>query len=553
MLTSSLLVASLLTQGPSANITANVNDPQSHGVIGNSLLSLDEAIRLANGSLLVSQLSAAEQAQLTGIGSVIDTIRIDPMMVPQITLQQPLTDVMGGGMFAPRLTITGMSMMPGMAMMPVLQAGNVATGIALRTHMVTVMGLRIVGGQVGIDAQMMAMGMPMNDMAMVMDCELEGQTQCGVRLHGMGMDESMLMVMRTTLRNMPTGFLVDDQTMGGSVMGENEFLTFDGCNLGVDVVENGMGNLSMWMLFRSTFDNGQTFARKRRGASSTQQFMFRFVHCDVHCDGDVVDAQGNAGGLTMIHHHHSDFVAGATHKAFYVWPRTAMFDIHGSEMRFVGDVNVAGNTFTMRVWQQNNRYENGTVTYDVDGALPNLLWNHYENCSLVVPSTARSPVTVRSSQFVNTTIDSQAAFAPVALQGCYRNGGSLTGQASENNAAPQRFLGTTMVSPQDPQIGTSVRLSTDLPFGVGAIWDFALSYPRPTTTIEPVRFYGDPSTVIVLPGMAVFQSNIDVPLPFNAALVGMEFYVQAIDLPLLSQSHVPAYHLPRGGLIRPRL
>jgi hypothetical protein len=553
MLTIPLLVASLFCQGPSGNLTAGVNDPQSHGVVGDSLLSLEEAIRLANGSLLASQLSPAEQARLTGTGTVVDTIRIDPMVVPQITLQQPLTDVMGGGMMAPRLTITGMSMMGGMGAMPILQAGSVAHALALRTHMVTVMGLHIVGGQIGIDAQMMPMAMPMTDMAMVMDCMLEGQTQCGVHLHGMGAEESMLMVMRTTLRNMPTGFLVEDQTNGGQVMGENEFLTFDGVNLGCDVVENGMGNLSMWMLFRSTFQNGQTFVRKRRSVTSSQQFMFRFVHCDVECTGDVVDVQGNGPGLTMIHHHHSDFVAGATHKAFWVWPRTAQFDVHGSEMRFVGDVSVAGNAFTMRCWQQNNRYENGVVTYDVDGALPNLLWNHYENCSFVVPSTARSPVTVRSSQFVNTSVDGQSLFAPVALQGCYRLGGSVTGQATENNVAPMVFLGTTTVSPQEPQIGGSVRLSANLPYGIGAYWGFTWSYPRPTTTIEPVRFYGDPSSLIVLPGFMVFQSNIDVPLPYNTALVGLEMYVQAVDVPLLGQSYVPVYHLPRGGLVRPRM
>jgi len=32
----------------------------------------------------------------------------------------------------------------------------------------------------------------------------------------------------------------------------------------------------------------------------------------------------------------------------------------------------------------------------------------------------------------------------------------------------------------------------------------------------------------------------------------MELYAQAIALPLLGQPYVPVYHLPRGGLIRPR-
>ena len=81
----------------------------------------------------------------------------------------------------------------------------------------------------------------------------------------------------------------------------------------------------------------------------------------------------------------------------------------------------------------------------------------------------------------------------------------------------------------------------------------SFSYPRPTTTVEPVRFYGDPLTAIVLPGMVVFQSNTAVPLPNNAGLVGTELYVTGVTIPLLGQTWAPDYHLPRGGLVRPRL
>jgi hypothetical protein len=42
-------------------------------------------------------------------------------------------------------------------------------------------------------------------------------------------------------------------------------------------------------------------------------------------------------------------------------------------------------------------------------------------------------------------------------------------------------------------------------------------------------------------------------VPNNPALVGFEVYFQAIAIPLLGQGYAPAYHLPRGGLIRPSL
>lgn len=543
------IVSAALLQGP-GGLTLNVNDPQSHGVVGDGALSLDEAIRIANGTLATSALSTAEQGQVAGAGTIVATIRVDPAVVPTITLQSPLTDFVGNGMAGPRVAINGMAM--GSSLRAVIQGGAHAHVFALRSHTVDLMGLKIVGGQIGVDAAMPMMTGPMM-MAMVMRCELENQTAAGIKLHATGSQHSMLMTMHTALRNMPVGFLVDDQSAGGRVMGECEFVTMDGVTLGCEVTENGSGNLSMFMLFRSNFTNGQTLARKRRGATSTQQFMFRFVHIVADCSADVVDIEGVANGLTMIHHHHSDWIAGVGQRAFWVHPRTAQFDVHGSEMRFVGDVEVAGNPFTMRVWQQNNDYENGTVSYDVDGALPNLLWNRYTNCTLTAPPTALSPVVVRQSEFYGTQVNGQSIFAPISLDGCYRSGGSIGGNSSESNPAPSVFLGDTTIAPPDPQLGTAVDLTCDLPFGIGCVWVFSFSYPRPTTTVEPVRHYGDPATAIVLPGMVLFQSTTSVPLPNIPELAEVELYITGITLPLLGQSWVPDYHLPRGELVRPRL
>ena len=56
-----LLSAMAVPQGPTV---ATVNDPNSPGTVGDQLLSLDEAIQLANGTLAASALSPAEQAQV---------------------------------------------------------------------------------------------------------------------------------------------------------------------------------------------------------------------------------------------------------------------------------------------------------------------------------------------------------------------------------------------------------------------------------------------------------------------------------------------------------
>jgi hypothetical protein len=485
---------------------------------------------------------------------MVGTIVVDQMVTPMIMLQAPLSDLTGMGM-GHHVEIMGMHMpMPGMSMLPVILGGAQPRVFTLRTHDCAIHGLRIVGGQVAIDAKMAmatAMGMPM---AEIMDCELVGQTVAGVKAHGVGMDESMLMLEHVSFSNMPLGILIDDQVQGGETMVEAEHCMMDGVQLGCRVLEGGIGaRMSMLYWFRSTFMNGATFTEKRRAPTSTQQFMYRIVHSDLVCTGNVMDVEGGPNGLTMVHHHHGDFVAGAGQKAFWVWPRTAEFDIHGSEMTFVGDVAVTANLASMRVWQQNNVFRNGTVTYDVDGALPNLYWNRFENCALVVPAAARSPVALRQCELTSTTVNGSSFLAPVTMQGCFRSGGSMTGFASESNPAPGRFLGVGTVSPAEPLLGANLTFQTDLPAGVMAMWDIAFCFARPTTTMEPVRYYGDPNNVAILPVLATGQTTTVVAIPTTAALVGMEFYGQSVAFPQSGQTWMPPYHLPRGQRITPRL
>ena len=541
-----LLLAPLLAQG--AGLTATVDDPMSHGTVGDALLSLDEAIRIANGSLSVGQLSTAELARLAGTGVLVHRIVVDAATTPVITLQAPLADV--DVVPGPHYHVEIHGMPSGSGAMPEIVGGSQARVFTLHTYNTSLHGLRITGGQVGIHAYMEHPTAPAAHMAHVMHCELAGQTTACVRVQASGMQESMLMFEHCRLENAPVGFLLDDQVTGGMVMVEAERIEMDGVAIGCRVLENGSGaNMSMFNLFRSSFVNGTTLAEKRRTPASTQQFMFRIVFVDAVCSGHVLDCEGGANGLTMVHHHHSDFVAGTGQKAFWCWPRTAQFDVHGSEMVFAGDVAIAANLSSPRMWQQNNTYRGGTVTFDVDGALPNLLWNTFENCVLEVPASARSPVVVRASHLDNTTVQGASFLAPVTLQGCWRQGGALTGFASEQQIAPAAFLGTTEVSPPEPQVGTSVQLTTDLPHGIGLVWDFALSFARPTTTMEPVRFYGDPASVVVLPAFLLYQSTMTVPIPSTPALAGLEFYVQGISLPIFGQPWAPVYHLPRGQLI----
>jgi len=531
---------------PLAMVFAHVNDTRSHGVVGDGLLSLDEAIRLANGTLMPMQLSAAERARIQGMGSMVDGIRVDAMTTPVITLEAELTALTGMGM--------GMVVVEGMpdpmGMRPVLAGGTFPKVLALRGHDMEVMGFEFRGGQVGLDANMMMGTMAMAPM--VRDCLFDGQTVACIKAHSMGSEMTHLMVEETSFRNAPRGILIEDNANGGMVEVDGEWNEWDGVQVAVDIVENGRSNMSMAMFWRCTMRNGAQFFRVRRGATSNSQLMLRMVHCDFVTSGDTVDVQGVNGGLTIVHHHHSRFTAGAGRKALWCHPRTGEFDVHGSEMEFRGDVSIAANLFTQRIWMQNNVHMGGTFTLDTGGSLPNLLWNRFEGTQVVVPPTATTQVRLRSCEFWNAAVNGQALAAPVTMEGCYSNGTSMAGQVTVHNAAAAPFLGRTTVTPSNPQVGSVLTLACDMPFGVGLVWDFAIAMPRPVTTREPVRIYGDVATAVVLPGYSVFQSTTNVPIPANPNLIGLEFHVQGVQVPIVAGSAAPAYYLPTGGLVRLR-
>lgn len=536
-----------LGQGPTGS--AAVDDPQSHGTIGDSLLSLDEAIQLANGTLAIASLSAAEQARISGAGSVTQ-ILVDAAATPTITVQAPLTAITGPANAIDILVVTGI---PSAGALPILAGGSQPTILSLQTRLLTLSGFRFENGDVAIDAAMPAPASPVTEMARVGNCEFEGQATVAVQMRGVGTDKTRLMVHDSSMRNMPVGFRIDDQTINGQIMSENERISMDGVTLGCEAFNGGFGLTTMWQFWRSKFVNGETLARTTRSATADKLIMLRIVHSDATCTGDVIDMMGTTAGTSMVHHHHGEWVAGPGKRVLWTHPRTAQFDVHGSEMDFDGDIEIGAGTTSPRIWHQNNYYKNCSITLDIDGALPNLLWNRYENCTINVPSLARSPVSIRDSQFDNTSVASQSFLAPINLQGCHRTGGTLTGFASETAMAPTPFLGTTTVTPEDPQVGTYLQLGADLPPGISMIWDFAQSFPRPTTSSEPVRFYGDPASVVILPALVINQSTLLVAIPNNPALVGLEFYVQGISVPWLSMPYAPVYHLPRGGLVRLRL
>jgi hypothetical protein len=434
--------------------------------------------------------------------------------------------------------------------MTLMVATNQAHILALRTHEVEVKGLHFSGGQVAVDVHTTQSGQGHGNIATLEDCDMHGQTTAGILVHGAGTDHSGVMLHHVHFHNLGVGVLLDDQSAGGWAMVHGEHCHFHPVAIANDVVEAGTGgDMSMCMYWRTEFHGGgSTFLRVRRTPASDQQFMIRVVHCHIDATGDAIDVEGNAAGLTMVHHHHSDIHAVPGQKAMSVWPSTARFDYHGSEVAFHGDVSVAANLFTQRVWNWNNSFHNCTVTFDVDSSLPNLRYNRFENCTIVVPATASTPVRLRSCELVNTAVQGLSLLAPVSLESCWRSGGSLSGQVTQITPVPARFLAVAEVTPTEPALGGTFDLIADAPANVGLFWMLTLAIEQPQTTNEPFRFYGDPAIAQSL-FFVTGQTQVSVNVPNDPYLTGFEFYLAPVTFSVLGFG--PDLFLPRGGLLRP--
>lgn len=544
MLTLLLSMVGAVSPPPTGHVVT-VNDSVAIGVVGDSRLSLDEAIRLANGTLSTSQLSRAELGQIAGSGPGYERIVVDAAMVPAIAYDGSITPIAASQM----LMIEGMADASGRK--PRLDVGSHPAGFAFRNHMVMIMNFQIVGGAVAVEGTT-TMG-SMTSPARLMGLDVSGQSSSGYHFHANGAVMAFVHVMDGTLRNLPVGFDLDDNAQAGAMMIEGERLAFDGVQLGVDMLVNSSGDTSMAMWWRSTFVNGDTFARVRRGAGSAQRVMLRIVHCVMTSRSDLSDVQGN-DAETIFHHHHSRLTAPAGRKLIWVHPKTARFDVHGSEMDFYGgDVSISSNRFTRRIWQHNNVYHGGRILIDNDGVPPDMMWNRFEGTVIDVAAASRTPFSIVQGEFYGATVVGNSVLGALTLDRCYLSSTTTQQNVTVQNAAPTPWLSVTGVSDAAPPIGGAITLASWSPPGIGLIWDIGLTNERPVTTAFPFRFYAYEQTYQFVTG--VLPSGLQlvpVQLPNDPGLVGVEFYLQGVAVPTQGQAHVPPISLPTGSRVIPR-
>jgi hypothetical protein len=547
LLWATLLASSLPAQG----LTAKVNDPDSHGTLADAKLSLDEAIRLANDDTFLNQLSAAERAQITGSGSLLARIVIDPAVVPVITLSAELTPVITVTHSHQDIAIDGLHGPNGH---PVLDGKTFNACMRARTNHAHIDGIVFRGGKVGVDYDTSGHFHPGHP-AHIHHCEFAGQSQAGVlvRVPGTRPGEQVpLEIEDTVIRGAPVGLQIDDNGQSGTLQMLIERVRIEDCKTGIlaSVTSTGFG-FSTVETFRFAIVGADDGVRVTRATTSDSQFFIRFVHGEILAAKSALDVQGSTNADTVVHHHELLIRGGpgTTDYALHTHPASARFDLHGSENEIDGNVLIQANRNTRRIWHQNNRYRNGSFTIDNDGVPPEIEWNVFESVPVTVAAGNQTPLKLKQCELVRSPVAGNSTLGGLTLEGCFLASSPISGNVANNAPAPGRWIAAGAAVPSNPPLGGFVDLVLDQHQGTAGVWLLGLGVARPATTNYPFRFYLDLSTMLFLPGAFTNRSTLRLPVPADPAFKDLELYAQPVVVPVLGQTWIPPITLPIGGRI----
>ncbi len=546
----SILCASTLP----AQIIAGINDSRSHGAVGDSLLSLDEAIQLANGTIQISALSAQERAQLTGISGVVGTMRIDAAITPTITMERLLSNVIGQHHSHVHIVIEGIS---GPGGPPVLDGGSLPVTLPIRMNDAHVDNLIIRGGQVGIEFDSTLHYHP-SEYSEFGELRIEGQTAAGIRVlnpRNPSGQQAPLRLHAVHIHDTPIGIEIIDDSDFGNVDIDGEHVEIEHCDIGIKVSVDSRGGDHVLQLKRSqVVDVGHCVVFAHRSSTSNSRWRTRLVHGTYRAFDRAFDLTTNASAMSTFELHHLDVRSGiaSTSYALLARPQTGHLSLLVTECTLRGPVGIAAGTGNSSMRLLNNRCEGGELSLSLTAGSGEVQWSNFTAFPIGVSaaSTALSaPIRFDGCEMVRSDISDLSA-GRVALTACFLGGSAIS--ANVQNQRPQLtpWIGRSTVTPSDPPLGTFVDLSVDLHVGTAAVWLLGVDVSNPITSATPLRFYVDITSALLLPGLYQLTSRARLPIPNVRSLRGATFYFQPVQVPTQGQPQIPTVYLPVGGAIQ---
>ncbi|HEX5053964.1 MAG TPA: hypothetical protein VFZ65_19455 [Planctomycetota bacterium] len=508
--------------GPCFHAVAFVNDPLSHGAVGDGLLSLNEAILLHNGQLTLAQLSAAEQVQLSlipGTGSTTDVtwIDIDASNTPVITIEQDL---------APVLDTSFGLLIKGFGGAPVFDfsGANLGHGLRVPANSCSLQDLVFSGGPYGIDVTQ-------TDVAgqaglTLTNVRFENCAQFGVRVgastaNGIG----RVILDRCDFAGCATAITCSETGPGRTTIFEAHEVAVTGATNGIEFVL-GPGGTARYTFDRVTIAAAASGLRLQRPALADRSVFVEGSFVRVRAAQCVaIDCVPNNLTWAVLRLWDLRAAPGGTALALGDVGDALFGDL--DELTLHGDVRVRAGGAGLPLVVHNARCRGGAVLFATSAGQPfEVLDSRFDLCA--VASQGTGPVVCSGSCFAGGSLTGTAA-APISANGCHVQVAGAFVQQTQSLPAEQ--LGSMSVAPDDVPVGSTITFQADLPAGLVGFFALGYTAPMPIVAAPPFHVYFDPAVFVFAPGAYRFQQGFGWLVPNSPQFRGLDFVVHLVVLP----------------------
>jgi hypothetical protein len=535
ILTNSLTASVTLLAGggdtASYHAVAHINDSRSHGQVGDNLLSLQEAIQLHNGTLLVTHLSAAEANQLslipgTGSNTDITWADIDGASNPVITIEQDLDPIADTGF---DFRIQGVNNAPVLD----FSGANLTRGFRATTSAVSFENLVLSGGSYGIDvSQADASGQS----GAVLDRILfDGQTQFACRCTGgTANGTGRLVVSNCQFFNVPVAIVHAELPAGRATDFEVRDMTARNVGTAIQATIGPGGTANL------------TFERCDLEATGTAVRIIRPTGADrvAHLAGTHLRLRGSAGlRIDMT----TQALTELTLRMLDIdVPGIALNTTIGNQTYgtiedsiLLGSVTLGTAYAPAPLEARNVQFRNGQV---VLGSATNGL--HLVDARMVGSSVAALTGTTQAvgCSFEGITFQTGLS-ASLDCEACYFP--NPPSGANVIHPLPAPHLGSMSIAPEIVAIGTTVDLRADLPGGLLGMFLLGFTDHAPQLLPAPLHVYSIPSLTFLVPGIVSSQQVSSWMVPNHTAFLGFDLIAQIAVLPGPNVL-APPIHFPPG-------
>ncbi len=534
---SALSLGGFTGPAPAFHAVAFITDPLSHGTVGDNLLSLNEAIRLHNGTLALTQLSASEQIQLsllpsTGLTTDITWIEIDSEALPTITVEQNLDTIVNTAF---GLFIRGGG---GPAVIDFSGAG-VTRGFHSTSSNLVLQDLHFLGGSSGLELlQADATGQPgcTLDGILFEDQSLFGLKVVGTQPNAIG----RLILTDCEFRNVTNAIKFDETVADRITIFEAHEVQIFGADTGVDLAV-GTGGNARFTFDRVIIESSSVGIDLVAPATNGRPLLIEGNHTRVRSPV-CARFDGADDAVTWMQCGMWNLLAPVGGIALELG--SVGNQVYGdlNEFRCVGDVTIATGGAPLPLNVRNMRCQDSTVALSTAASQSFAVTeSRFRNC--ITETFGTGTVSFVDSSFEGGGLGLTSPAGLLQASGCFIANGGAGVTASQS--LPQAHLGSMEVTPDDGIIGGVVQFTADLPAGL--ICGFALGEVPNLLPVLPSPFYVyvDPSAFVFMPGVYLAQQSTSWSVPNLPQFYGYDLVVQPVVFPL-SGVQAPALQFPPG-------